>query len=45
MRHNAAADDVTLTDDMLRRVDEIVPRGAFAGERFQPHLLALLEED
>jgi aryl-alcohol dehydrogenase-like predicted oxidoreductase len=45
MAENASAGAVTLSEDMLRRVDELVPAGAFAGDRFPPHLLAMVEED
>ncbi|MFD0035631.1 aldo/keto reductase [Streptomyces sp. NPDC127172] len=45
MSGNASAGKVTLTADVLRRVDEIAPAGAFAGERFPDHLLALVQED
>jgi aryl-alcohol dehydrogenase-like predicted oxidoreductase len=45
MAENASAGAVTLSAEILRRVDELVPPGAFAGDRFPPHLLALLQED
>jgi len=45
MAENADADAVPLSDDMLRRVDEVVPPGAFAGDRFPPKLLDMVEED
>jgi aryl-alcohol dehydrogenase-like predicted oxidoreductase len=31
---NVAADDIRLTDDELRRIDEVVPVGAAAGDRY-----------
>ncbi len=34
LEQNAAAADVELTDDDLRRLDEAVPVGAAAGDRY-----------
>src|ERR671915_2016061 len=34
VEENAAATDVTLTDEDLRRIEEAVPRGSVAGERY-----------
>jgi aryl-alcohol dehydrogenase-like predicted oxidoreductase len=34
LEENAAADDVRLTPDDLRRIDEVMPMGAAAGERY-----------
>jgi aryl-alcohol dehydrogenase-like predicted oxidoreductase len=34
LEENAAADDIRLTDDELRRIDEILPVGAAAGDRY-----------
>jgi aryl-alcohol dehydrogenase-like predicted oxidoreductase len=34
LEENAAADDVELSADDLRRIDEVAPAGAFAGERY-----------
>ncbi len=34
VEENAAAADVTLTDEDLRRIEEAIPRGAAAGERY-----------
>ncbi|WP_326723295.1 aldo/keto reductase [Streptomyces sp. NBC_00243] len=45
MSENASAGAVTLTPEILSQVDEIAPAGAFAGERFPDHLLALVQED
>ncbi|KUN30352.1 aldo/keto reductase [Streptomyces antibioticus] len=45
MNENASAGTVTLTPEVLREVDEIAPPGAFAGERFPEHLLAMVQED
>jgi hypothetical protein len=33
---NAAAADITLTDDELRGLDEAFPMGAGAGDRYTP---------
>jgi aryl-alcohol dehydrogenase-like predicted oxidoreductase len=35
LEENVAAADVALSDDQLRRLDELVPVGAVAGERYQ----------
>ncbi|OPG07067.1 aldo/keto reductase [Streptomyces sp. GKU 895] len=45
MNENASAGAVTLTPEVLREVDEIAPPGAFAGDRFPEHLLAMVQED
>lgn len=34
LEENAAATDVTLTDEDLKRIEEAVPRGSVAGERY-----------
>src|SRR5918992_955795 len=34
VEENAAATDVTLTDEDLRRIEEAIPRGSVAGERY-----------
>jgi aryl-alcohol dehydrogenase-like predicted oxidoreductase len=34
LEENAAAADITLTEDDLRRIEEAVPRGSAAGERY-----------
>ena len=34
LEENAAAADVTLTDEDLRRIEEAIPRGSVAGERY-----------
>jgi len=34
LRENIGAVDVTLSDEDLRRLDEIAPKGAAAGERY-----------
>jgi aryl-alcohol dehydrogenase-like predicted oxidoreductase len=34
LEENAAATDVTLTDEDLRRIEEAIPRGSVAGERY-----------
>ncbi|AZP22412.1 aldo/keto reductase [Streptomyces aquilus] len=45
MNENASAGAVTPTPEVLREADEIAPPGAFAGERFPEHLLAMVQED
>ena len=45
MRDNAGAGHLTLTEQELARVDELVPPGAFAGARFPEHLMALVQND
>ena len=34
LEENVAADDIRLTDDELRRIDEVLPVGAAAGDRY-----------
>jgi aryl-alcohol dehydrogenase-like predicted oxidoreductase len=34
LEENAAAADITLTDEDLRRIEEVMPKGAAAGERY-----------
>ncbi|TDC77886.1 aldo/keto reductase [Streptomyces hainanensis] len=45
MAENASAGAIRLPAQVLRAVDELVPAGAFAGERFPEHLLAIVQED
>jgi aryl-alcohol dehydrogenase-like predicted oxidoreductase len=45
MAENASAGAVVLSADALRRLDDLVPPGAFAGDRFPPKLLAMVQED
>ncbi|WP_335970541.1 MULTISPECIES: aldo/keto reductase [Streptomycetaceae] len=45
MAVNAAAAEVVLDAAQLARIEELLPVGAFAGERFPPHLLATVEQD
>nr|MBA2564025.1 aldo/keto reductase [Gemmatimonadota bacterium] len=40
LEENAAALDVELTDDDQRRIDEVAPRGAAAGERYPEPMMA-----
>jgi Predicted oxidoreductases (related to aryl-alcohol dehydrogenases) len=39
LEQNAAAVDVTLTDEELRQIDEIFPLNAAAGQRYQPEMM------
>jgi aryl-alcohol dehydrogenase-like predicted oxidoreductase len=39
IEQNAAAVDITLTDDELKQIDEIFPVNAAAGERYQPEMM------
>ncbi|WP_063774832.1 aldo/keto reductase [Kitasatospora azatica] len=41
---NSAAAEVALSDEVLKAVDEIAPRGAFAGERFPEPMISIVEE-
>ena len=34
LEQNVAADDIWLTDEELRRIDEVLPVGAAAGDRY-----------
>jgi len=34
LEENVAATDVTLSQEDLRRIDEVAPKGAAAGERY-----------
>ena len=45
MASNADAGFVVLTDTELARIEDVAPPGAFAGERFPPHLLATVDQD
>ncbi|WP_223290915.1 aldo/keto reductase [Streptomyces avicenniae] len=45
MAENASAGTVRLSAATLRAVDALAPAGAFAGERFPAHLLAMVQED
>jgi aryl-alcohol dehydrogenase-like predicted oxidoreductase len=40
LEENAGAMDVTLTEDDLRRIDEVAPRGAAAGTRYPEAMMA-----
>ena len=42
LEENAAADSVTLTKQDLRRIDEVFPPEAAAGERYPEHMMALV---
>jgi aryl-alcohol dehydrogenase-like predicted oxidoreductase len=42
LRENLAAADVRLDADALRRIDEVTPRGAAAGERYNPAMMKLI---
>jgi aryl-alcohol dehydrogenase-like predicted oxidoreductase len=42
---NAGSARITLGAAELARVEELLPPGAFAGERFPPHLLATVDPD
>jgi aryl-alcohol dehydrogenase-like predicted oxidoreductase len=39
LEENAAAVDVTLTEEELRRIDEVAPKGVAAGERYPEALM------
>jgi aryl-alcohol dehydrogenase-like predicted oxidoreductase len=39
LEQNAAAVDITLTDEELRQIDEIFPLNAAAGQRYQPEMM------
>ena len=39
LEQNAAAVEVTLTDEELRQIDEIFPLNAAAGQRYQPEMM------
>ena len=43
LEENVAALDVKLTKDDLRRIDEVFPPDAAAGERYPEHVMALVE--
>jgi aryl-alcohol dehydrogenase-like predicted oxidoreductase len=43
LEENVAALDVKLTKDDLRRIDEVFPPEAAAGERYPEHVMALVE--
>lgn len=43
LQENVAALDVKLTKDDLRRIDEVFPPEAAAGERYPEHVMALVE--
>jgi aryl-alcohol dehydrogenase-like predicted oxidoreductase len=42
LEENAGAASVTLTKDDLARIDAVAPRGAFAGERYAPQGMAMV---
>jgi aryl-alcohol dehydrogenase-like predicted oxidoreductase len=42
LEQNVAALDVKLTEDDLRRIDEIFPTGAAAGERYPEHMMSIV---
>lgn len=42
LEDNVAALDVKLTDEDLRRIDEIFPTGAAAGQRYPEHMMAIV---
>src|SRR4051812_26745880 len=42
LEENAGAVDVELTRDELRRIEEVAPRGAAAGERYPEHMMHLV---
>ncbi|HET6178667.1 MAG TPA: aldo/keto reductase [Candidatus Sulfotelmatobacter sp.] len=43
LEENAAADSMRLTQEDLRRIDEVFPPEAVAGERYPEHVMALVE--
>jgi len=43
LEENAAAVEITLSVEELRRMDEVMPKGAVAGERYAPNMQALLD--
>jgi aryl-alcohol dehydrogenase-like predicted oxidoreductase len=42
LEENAAAADVTLTDEDLKRIEEAVPRGSVAGERYAERQMRII---
>jgi aryl-alcohol dehydrogenase-like predicted oxidoreductase len=42
LEENAAAVDITLSAAQVSELDSIFPPGAAAGERYAPHMMALL---
>jgi hypothetical protein len=42
LQENVGALDVDLTSDDLERIDEVAPRGAFAGSRYPDAMMKLL---
>jgi aryl-alcohol dehydrogenase-like predicted oxidoreductase len=42
LEENAAADSIQLTKDDLRRLDEVFPAAAVAGERYPEHMMGLI---
>ena len=42
LEENVAAIDVKLTAEDLRRIDEIFPSGAAAGERYPEHMMKIV---
>ena len=42
LEDNVGAINVQLTDDDLRRIDEVAPHGAAAGERYPEHMMQLV---
>jgi aryl-alcohol dehydrogenase-like predicted oxidoreductase len=43
LEENAAAVDIELSADVLARIDEMLPKGAAAGERYDPAMSRLLD--
>jgi aryl-alcohol dehydrogenase-like predicted oxidoreductase len=43
LEEDVGAVDVALSDDQLRAVDELVPPGAAAGERYTEEMMAAVE--
>ena len=42
LEENAGSVDIELTADDLRRLNEVFPFGAAAGERYPEHMMALV---
>jgi aryl-alcohol dehydrogenase-like predicted oxidoreductase len=43
LEENARAAEITLSTEELRRIEEVMPTGAVAGERYAPNMKALLD--
>jgi aryl-alcohol dehydrogenase-like predicted oxidoreductase len=43
LEENVAAASITLTREDLARIEEVAPRGAFAGERYTPQGMAMVD--